>query len=207
MCLCYLCQICHLRVKPFGLLAPKNVLNIWIRNPEEGYSRNASCALILISVLLFTPLASSHFSSLVVLLKWCLLKTVMLISGYCRHSMYFVFLSSDTTYFDLILFVYTTYIDLIMQSYMTYIDLILSAYATFIDLMLSDTTYIAMIMSSYTTIIDLIMSSYMRYILTYYFLIIPQLLTWFCRLIWHLLTRLCRLVRHLLTKTSKRDKY
>ena len=125
------------------------------------------------------------------------------------QHMYFVFLSSDTTYFDLILFVYTTYIDLIMSSYMTYIDLILSAYAIFIDLiLLSDTTYIAMIMSYYATIIDLIMSSYMRYILTYYFLFIPQLYTWFWRLIWHMLTRFWRLVRHLLTKTSKtRDKY
>ena len=100
------------------------------------------------------------------------------------QHMYFVFLSSGTTYFALILSVYTTYIDLIMSSYMTYIDLMFSAYMTFIDLiLLSDTTYIAMIMSSYTTIIDPIMSSYMRYILTYYFLFIPQLLTWFCRLI------------------------
>ena len=44
--------------RSFGVLAPKNVKIIWISNilaltvPDEGYSRNASCALNLISTFL-----------------------------------------------------------------------------------------------------------------------------------------------------------
>jgi hypothetical protein len=211
------------------------ILSSYTTYIEEGYSRNASCALILISsIYTFGIFTLFDFSCFVKMMSFedCNVNFGILLSFhvFVQH-MYFVFLSSGTTYFDLILSAYMTYIDLIMSSYMTYIDLILSAYeifidlillsdttyiamimssyATFIDLiLLSDTTYIAMIMSSYATIIDLIMSSYMRYILTYYILFIPQLLTWFYRLIWHMLTRFCLLVRHLLTKTSKtRDKY
>ena len=163
----------------------QNVLIIWLRNHEEGYSRNASCALILISSMYtFGIFTLFDFSCFVKMLSFedCNVNFGILPSFHVLvQHMYFVFLSSGTTYFDLILSAYMTYIDLIMSSYMTYIDLILSAYTTFIDLiLLSDTTYMAMIMSFYTTIIDLIMSSYMRYILTYYFMFIPQLPTWFC---------------------------
>jgi hypothetical protein len=42
---------------PFGILAPKKLLNYFIMSvPDEGYSRNASCSLISISTFLITAI-------------------------------------------------------------------------------------------------------------------------------------------------------
>ena len=58
----------------------------------------------------------------------------------CTTYVFRVFLSSDTTYIDLILSAYTTFIDLVLSSYTTYIDLVLSFYMTYVDPILSSCT-------------------------------------------------------------------
>jgi hypothetical protein len=51
-------MILEILFKPFGLLAPKTFKIIWFSNlstlsiPDEGYSRNVSCALNLIFIFI-----------------------------------------------------------------------------------------------------------------------------------------------------------
>jgi len=53
--------------RSFGFLAPKDLKIIWFSNilalsvPDEGYSRNAWCALNLISTFLLNYLAFKYF--------------------------------------------------------------------------------------------------------------------------------------------------